>query len=178
MSHICENVKSIKNNLNQLVDSVGNGAASDAELKDIFDLLHRMSKAKTEIESHAVSFQKGQQIARCFDLKNYDIRKVRNKKITTQYTKVMPPALEKYDPAVDTLYSADTICSELIIAYPTFDAWRRNWRSDRSQIAFPPPVIYVYDSPRWTLRQLQWWLEAYKGKVYIKGLNNDSTGNK
>lgn len=178
MSYISDKVNEISAALDKVVDSASNCNVTDEELKGMFKLLDKMSRTKTTLETISLSYQRGQQVARCLDIKNYDIRKIRNKKVTTQYTKnTMPAELYNYDPEKDSLWSVETICSELKIAFPTFDSWRRNWRSDRSIISFPPPVIYVYDSPRWTLRQLEWWLAAYKGKVYIKGLRNDSTGN-
>lgn len=178
MSYISDKVNDITIGLDKLLDSATNSNVTDEELKSMFNLLNKMSRIKTQIETLALSYQRGQQVARCLDVKNYDITKIRNKKVTTQYTKnTMPAELYNYIPASDGLYSAETICSELKIAFPTFDSWRRNWRSDRSIISFPPPVIYVYDSPRWTLRQLEWWLTAYKGKVFIKGLRNDCTAN-
>lgn len=92
-------------------------------------------------------------------------------KIGKRAGRPIPAAVQSFSPT-DTLLSESAVCAELRITLGTLTRWRRNWFG-KADIGFPTPVIYVYCSPRWTRRQVEWWLNESNEKVYIKGREND-----
>lgn len=180
MRTIGDCAKDIKKTINELVGNFENGKIDDKDFKAIFDMLNAVDAAKVAIESMAIKCQRGEQVKRALDVYGKEYRDIKNNAKYHPANSVDPNPLASFDPDTDTLHSEQTICDTINVTFPTLHRWRRNWRGHHvssQYISFPPPVIYVYGSPRWTFRQLTWWLEVNKGKVYIKGLNDDSTGN-
>ncbi len=170
MSPIIENVDIVKKNLNKLADRLTYSNITDEELKEIFVMLDDCVKVKEVIEQTVIDKDSGKQIGRCFNVSRQTIRDLRTITHINSST-VQIKGFPQHDPKIDTYVNELEICAEFGIKTPTLQRWRRNWRNEKSDdVKFPPPVLYVFRQPKWTLRQLEWWLEHNKGKIFIKGV--------
>ncbi|MFN1621171.1 helix-turn-helix transcriptional regulator [Vibrio rotiferianus] len=64
----------------------------------------------------------------------------------------------------DVLLTAEQVCEKLSISRRTLDTKKKSGD-------FPEPVCYVFSSPRWSIRQLNEWLNRSNGDP-MNHLNN------
>lgn len=172
MSELVEKIDNVKQAIKSLVESFDTTKLTVSDVRHLFKLMDTSSNTATKLETIILNIQNGQLAAKAIGVRSYQVDEYVYSSTKPQYTRPIPHELTEYDPDIDELISEAIICKQLKITYPTLARWRRNWRSE-TNIAFPPPLIYVYKTPRWSMRQLSWWIESNDGIAYIKGKKDE-----
>ncbi len=169
----------MKKDMTQLTEHIKTyGYKDDKTLLQVFSLFNHFSQCKTTMQGIALAQDRGVMIERLFDLpvKTIDNAYIRisSKKKKNDFSGIEDLRLDVEN---DVLFSMTTICRELMVNESTFNIWQNNWKNRKTldttmDLYFPPPVIYVYRLPRWSFRQIEWWLASDCGKAFQEGKEN------
>lgn len=171
MSALSNKISELETRIDALLSSIEYSSIGATEIKQLVGVSYRMKLARDKIEQ-TLGYDHKELTAQIVDMPVNQVAALTPKR--DRVPRKIPAALSQFVPTIDTLMSEESICAQVKITTPTLTRWRRNWYGIAG-IGFPPPVIYVYGSPRWTARQLDWWMNDSKEKVFIKESNDESS---
>lgn len=169
MSLVAKKIEDVETSMTKLIDTLEYAALTAVDIKHLLKMADRLLECKSKIEFSLT--QNHTDITA--DIVNIEQTKLKQlTPVQKRVVRSIPKDILIFQPYTDVLLTDESVCLELGIKTCTLTRWRRNWYT-LQDIGFPPPVIYVYCSPHWTKRLLEWWINESNEKVHIKGRSDD-----
>lgn len=179
MSQVTFLIERIIGDLGKLSGLVKNAPLNRVEIRVLFKMLHDLLRFKSKIEVLAANQNGGTAVTEYLGIEPLVVEQFVKASLANQTTACKDNQYADYDVINDRLHTVDDICKTFNIKCDTLNKWRHNW-PNRNVIDlnktkyFPPPIIYVYGSPLWSYRQINWWRNTMNNLGFFKVEENVS----